>query len=167
MRSSQERGSGCGIPRALRPVLVLLALAIMLPLAASAYISTGPAYDRSWYWQNQTPQGNDLLGEAWADANTGYVVGYGGTVLKTLDGGANWTSLDATTTKRLTGATFVDANNGWVVGYSAVIRHTRDGGTTWVSEIVGGGNNLQAVSAFDSNDAIAVGDKTDTKPRPT
>ena len=36
-----------------------------------------------WTWQNPLPQGNDLYSIYFADANTGYMVGAGGTILKT------------------------------------------------------------------------------------
>jgi hypothetical protein len=40
-----------------------------------------------WHWQNSLPQGNSLSSIFFADANTGYAVGYNGTILTTEDGG--------------------------------------------------------------------------------
>src|SRR5205085_1287824 len=45
----------------------------------------------SWLWQNPLPQGNDLRGASFVDANTGTVVGFYGTIVRTADGGTNWT----------------------------------------------------------------------------
>ena len=44
-----------------------------------------------WFWQNPLPQGNDLLGASFVDANTGTVVGDYGTIVRTTDGGNSWT----------------------------------------------------------------------------
>ena len=43
-----------------------------------------------WFWQNPLPQGNPLTSIKFTDANTGYAVGYYGTIIKTTNGGSNW-----------------------------------------------------------------------------
>jgi len=40
-----------------------------------------------WHWQNPLPQGNNLRGASFVDANTGTVVGEYGTIVRTTDGG--------------------------------------------------------------------------------
>ena len=40
-----------------------------------------------WTWQNPLPQGNALNSVCFTDANTGYVVGDCGTIVKTTNGG--------------------------------------------------------------------------------
>ncbi len=40
-----------------------------------------------WHWQNPLPQGNNLRGASFMDANTGTVVGDYGTIVRTTDGG--------------------------------------------------------------------------------
>ena len=37
---------------------------------------SGGAEPAGWFWQNPLPQGNDLYGASFVDANTGTVVGY-------------------------------------------------------------------------------------------
>ena len=44
-----------------------------------------------WRWQNPLPCGNSLSSVYFTDNNTGYAVGFTGTILKTIDGGATWT----------------------------------------------------------------------------
>ncbi len=44
-----------------------------------------------WFWQNPLPQGNNLRGASFVDANIGTVVGDYGTIVRTTDGGNNWT----------------------------------------------------------------------------
>jgi predicted CXXCH cytochrome family protein len=146
-------------------ILLLLAAAILLPISASAYISTGPSTDRSWFWQNPLPQGNDLRSTAWVNNGIGWAVGESGTALKTIDGGATWAALDTGTERDLIGVSFVDANNGWVAGAAGTIRRTTDGGATWTAQsapTIPAGRNLRAISFFDSNVGVAVGDQGTT-----
>ncbi len=44
-----------------------------------------------WVWQNPTPTGNDYERVRFYDENTGYAVGWHGTIVKTTNGGENWT----------------------------------------------------------------------------
>jgi photosystem II stability/assembly factor-like uncharacterized protein len=82
------------------------------------------------------------------DTSYGWAVGSGGTILKTVDGGASWTqvgkSVPGLSEKLLSGVDFVDRKTGWVVGnkYPASsplaetgIYRTDDGGITWSKQI--------------------------------
>ena len=44
-----------------------------------------------WFWVNPLPQGNDIFGIQFFDVNSGYLLCDGGLVLKTTNGGTNWT----------------------------------------------------------------------------
>ena len=58
------------------------------------------------------------------DANTGWVVGGGGIVLKTSDGGATWEDQSPTDlTDGLSSVHFVDSESGWVADSSGLILH--------------------------------------------
>jgi predicted CXXCH cytochrome family protein len=146
-------------------LLLLMAVAVLLPIAASAYVSTGPSSDRSWFWQNPLPQGNDLRSASWINASTGWAVGVTGTALKTTDGGVTWAAFDAGTQRDLTGVAFVDANNGWIAGLAGTIQHTTDGGATWTAQTaptVPAARNLRAISFFNASVGVAVGDQGTT-----
>jgi len=157
-----------------RRLLVGLALAcavvfvVAAPFMARGFISTGPAAERTWFWQNPLPQGNDLRGQSWLDADRGWIVGVSGTVLKTTDGGKSWQVQDALSplsTRDLTGVSFVNASTGWVVGVSATVLRTDDGGATWKSQTattVPAARNFRAVSFYDSSVGVAVGDQGTT-----
>ena len=47
-----------------------------------------------WVWQNPRPTSYDIWGMAFADAEDGVLVGEGGLVMTTADGGASWTQRD-------------------------------------------------------------------------
>jgi photosystem II stability/assembly factor-like uncharacterized protein len=59
------------------------------------------------------------------------VVGYGGKILMTLDGGKSWQAKQSGTELALYSVKFADAQNGWVCGQDGLILHTKDGGETW------------------------------------
>jgi photosystem II stability/assembly factor-like uncharacterized protein len=50
------------------------------------------------------------------NASTGTAVGQGGTILRTVDGGATWTLQSSGTTNFLWAVSFVDASTGTAVG---------------------------------------------------
>ncbi|PKN97205.1 MAG: hypothetical protein CVU43_17575 [Chloroflexi bacterium HGW-Chloroflexi-5] len=66
----------------------------------------------------------------------GWVVGNGGIIGYTTDGGANWdTQANPDNQNRsLYGVFFLDANNGWAVSNGGLILHTTNGGTNWLIE---------------------------------
>lgn len=146
--------------------IIAVAVGLLLPLAASAFISTGPNGDTTWYWSNPRPQGNNLTAESFVSATTGWAVGQNGTVLKTVDGGATWAYQDPKLStsqfnqKDLTGVSFADQSTGWIIGLNGLVRRTSDGGSTWLVQSIPadvGSYNLRSISSADANHAIIVG----------
>ena len=111
-----------------------------------------------WRWQNPLPQGNNLRGASLVNANTGTLVGDYGTIVRTTDGGNNWTIQSSGTTQTLWGVSFTDANNGSAVGENGTILRTTDGGAHWMPQTSGTVLNLRAVSFTDGNSGTAVGE---------
>ncbi len=73
-----------------------------------------------------------LKGAAWSNNNTGYVVGERGLILKTSNGGADWSEqpipgLNRTLNKIL----FTSLTKGFAVGNNGTMIYTIDGGNTW------------------------------------
>ena len=62
---------------------------------------------------NQAEQQTICIGVSFTDANNGTAVGDSGTILRTTNGGTNWTSQSSGTTNWLYGVSFTDANNGY------------------------------------------------------
>jgi Secretion system C-terminal sorting domain len=81
-----------------------------------------------WYWSNPEPIGNPLHAVSFTDANTGTAVGDYGTILRTTNGGASWTSQPSRTTNSLYSVSFTDANTGTAVGFGGTILRTTTGG---------------------------------------
>lgn len=109
-------------------------------------------------WVSQTSGTTEhLIWSSFIDANTGWVVGNGGTILKTTNGGANWIEQTSGTVNGLASVKFIDANLGWVVGHSGTIKRTTDGGITWTQQSSGTSELLYAVDFIDVNNGWVVG----------
>jgi photosystem II stability/assembly factor-like uncharacterized protein len=98
-----------------------------------------------------------------------FVVGYGGKILETTDGGMNWTVHQSGTDLALYSIRFTDPQHGFISGQDGVILHTADGGKTWqkqesnaVFEDKDGKTPLFlfALYAIDNDHAWAVGDRS-------
>jgi len=87
-----------------------------------------------WFWQNPLPQGNNLISVKFISPLIGWAVGGYGTILRTINGGADWTSQSSETTNYLIGVSFTDADNGTVVGEYDTILRTSNCGVTFVEE---------------------------------
>jgi photosystem II stability/assembly factor-like uncharacterized protein len=63
------------------------------------------------------------------------VIGYGGKILDTKDGGFTWTQIDSGTDLALYSIDFdEDRQVGWIVGQLGLILRTTDGGKTWTHQ---------------------------------
>lgn len=77
---------------------------------------------------DKTPLALDFV-----DRDRGWLVGKGGSILSTADGGRTWERkpLDlGEGNLNLTGVSFA-GDEGWIVGKPALLLHTEDGGQTW------------------------------------
>lgn len=61
----------------------------------------------------------------------GWAVGETGKVLRTVDGGSNWTTEAIGTSKWLESVWFTDANTGYIIGRVDSLYKTTDGGNSW------------------------------------
>ncbi|MGH7741811.1 MAG: WD40/YVTN/BNR-like repeat-containing protein [Candidatus Eiseniibacteriota bacterium] len=91
---------------------------------------------RSWTFQSGLAPGAGAgsgFGRVqFRDSLRGCVVGSGGTVMLTDDGGENWrpATHGGRAGAALYGLQFIDALNGWAIGPGSIVR-TEDGGETW------------------------------------
>ncbi|GJM35494.1 MAG: hypothetical protein DHS20C18_44950 [Saprospiraceae bacterium] len=89
----------------------------------------------------------------------GYVVGRNGTILKTTDGGDNWTMLDAQTTTNFQSVYFNDEQTGWIVqnSNSDELLFTEDGGQTWTVQNVSLSTFWKKIQFIDAQTGFLVG----------
>jgi photosystem II stability/assembly factor-like uncharacterized protein len=113
-------------------------------------------------WTTQVSSGPKLNGISALDANVVYAVGASGTVQKTTDGGANWSSQTTNSNYVLYGVNAVSSTTAYAAGKSGsdgVILKTTDG-TNWSTVETVSGTPLNAISVVETNPnvAFAVGD---------
>jgi photosystem II stability/assembly factor-like uncharacterized protein len=103
--------------------------------------------------------GGAYAGVDFVDADTGWVVGQKGMILKTTDGGATWVLQDSKVSVLLYDVDFVNEFQGWAVGEEGTILNTVDGGTTWNKQTCGVASyyNFFNVHTVGGNTAWAVG----------
>jgi photosystem II stability/assembly factor-like uncharacterized protein len=88
---------------------------------------------------------------------TGYAVGEFGTVLRSTDGGRNWSQLQSAPFGTFTGVFFIDDQTGWIAGSGGIFA-TTDGGESWARQSTPSGiGALNAVYMIDANVGWAVG----------
>ncbi|MGE0636828.1 MAG: YCF48-related protein [Bacteroidia bacterium] len=98
-----------------------------------------------------------LKGIWFTDSNTGYAVGYNGTILKTVDAGISWQPLNSGITTSLFSVSFSNAATGIACGANGVILKTADAGLTWQVRQSGSVVTLHEVFFLDSVTAYISG----------
>ncbi len=135
---------------------------LLLPFVIPGLVDYAFAVD-TWTDATTTPNlvNKNMMGVSMINANNGVVVGNGGQIVYTSDGGDTWT--DATTTN--VGTTYmrdvsmVDASNGVAVGKSGKIVYTTNGGVDWTDATTTnvGTTHMRGVSMGDANNGVVVG----------
>jgi len=110
----------------------------------------------SWIYQSIPDSFNNTpLSVYFTDSQNGWAVGHkdwylSGLILKTTDGGNNWTEYPNEVNEPLNSVCFVNENLGWCAGNSGTIMHTTDGGTNWYLQSAGVSSDLLSVCFTDS-----------------
>ena len=110
----------------------------------------------SGMWQNPLPQGNTILNIQFINENIGWMMGDYGTILKTNDGGKNWTFLDSKTNNMIYSFQFISQDTGWACAYEGIILKTIDGGENWIRQDSGRAWFLNSICFVDKNKGWAV-----------
>lgn len=125
------------------------------------YLTTNQGNTWTNVYQTQNPL-HQIEAVSFGSASTGLAVGgplFGGVplVLRTTNGGLNWSMLTATTMHYLYGIKMLDANMGFAVGDSGKIHKTTDSGQSWTTQTSGTTKRLNKVSFVDNNTGAAAG----------
>jgi photosystem II stability/assembly factor-like uncharacterized protein len=113
-------------------------------------------------WIQQNSGTTRVLNEIFfTSSDSGFVVGDGGTVLKTTNGGATWQSLNTGLTLDFNELYFLNSSRGWIVGDSGCIGFTSNGGQTWTFHFLDSASsiNLNSVFALNSTTLFVGGQK--------
>ncbi len=96
-------------------------------------------------------------------AQIGYAVGAGGTILKSQDNGATWSPQTSGVSNQLRKVYALTANDVWALGDGATLLHTTNGGANWTSipsSTTGGISNFWSGAVLDANNVKIVGTST-------
>lgn len=117
-----------------------------------------------WDWIYPIITGNNLNKIKFVDNNIGFAVGDNGTILKTVNGGLNWITLNSGIKNGLINIKFINSETGYITGTNGKIIKTTNGGANWI--ILNTNvpspqyNDIYGIDFFDINIGIAVGEGT-------
>ena len=117
------------------------------------------ASSQPYGWFSQTSGTSEHLNDVYfVNNNTGYIVGNLGTILKTINGGANWFTQVSGYPNHLFGIYFVSSTKGFIVGDGGIKLKTNNGGNSWyVLSYANTYTLLKDVYFINSNTGVAVG----------
>jgi photosystem II stability/assembly factor-like uncharacterized protein len=82
---------------------------------------------------------------------TGLIAGDAGTILRTINGGANWKIQVSGTMNNLSNLFFINSQTGWAVGNNNTVLKTTDGGIIWIYQPGVLNNKLNSVYFINEN----------------
>lgn len=112
-------------------------------------------------WKKSTlPVRYLMLGGNFTDNLHGLLVGGGGTILLTEDGGSSWNQakIAGDQKTKLASVFFIDQKTGWAVGEAGKIYFTNTGGKLWSEQASNVVENLSDVFFVNAEEGFAVGD---------
>ena len=117
-------------------------------------LNGGQVYSQSgWVLQSPYPQSHALFSSKFLDSSNGYAVGQIGTVIKTTNGGINWTVKNLDSLKTFYSCSFININTGFVCGQSGSLYKTINGGNNW-NKLISGINNIDFNTVYMVNNSI-------------
>jgi photosystem II stability/assembly factor-like uncharacterized protein len=111
-------------------------------------------------WGTNTQVSLDAM--YFSDVNNGWVVGRGGVILHTTNGGSSWgyvTNTGLSSDYRSKAVFFLNANVGWIAtdkdGENPLVLHTTNGGSSWTTQgtpvTQADGDDIYSISFWDEN----------------
>ena len=140
-------------------ILTLLNIMILLLLPEKNNLNA----QTSFFWQHPLPTGNQLEAVKFINQQTGIAVGAAGTIMRTTNGGLNWTVQPSPVYAYLWDVTYVNINT-WIAvgvdvssGNNGIILRSTDAGISWVIVQNQGGANYKGVDFPSPNAGYVVG----------
>ena len=104
----------------------------IMNLQTHFYFSKSTNAGESWNLVELTEQMNSVR---FTDTNNGWTCGMNGIILRSFNGGNNWTTQVSNVSTRLNSVFMVTQNTGWIAGNNGVILKTTNGGVLAVSPV--------------------------------
>ncbi len=105
-------------------------------LVAVGYAAVFNSTNNGRSWTRNTLNGDYFLDVQFPETQTGFIIGFSGTIFKTIDGGISWKKLKSSGNLLFGEDTFLsmafrNADVGYVCGQFGLLMKTTDGGNTW------------------------------------
>jgi photosystem II stability/assembly factor-like uncharacterized protein len=91
----------------------------------------------NWTLIYHEENGADITGVAFRDALNGFIIGSGGLLLITTNGGTTWDRTTLDPDEYFTGIFFTTPDSGFILSSNGSILNTSDGGETWNPQVSG------------------------------
>ncbi len=108
-------------------------------------------------WKFQWRADKDLYDIQALTSQIIFIVGDGGSIYKSENGGETWHYTTLGDNVSLRAVAFGSPRIGWVVGKGGIIYRTENGGITWKRQVSGQRRDLLDIWAFDAEHALIVG----------
>lgn len=148
----------CGSNK-MKIIITLLNIMILLLLPEKNNLNA----QTSFFWQHPLPTGNQLEAVKFINQQTGIAVGAAGTIMRTSNGGLNWTVQPSPVYAYLWDVTYVNINT-WIAvgvdvssGNNGIILRSTDAGISWVIVQNQGGEVYRGVDFPSPNAGYVVG----------
>ena len=109
-----------------------------------------------WQWLNPYPTANNIYCIRFVNVQTGYAACEAGTVLKTTNGGLNWSIKMLNNSSNLYAVHFINANTGMVAGEFGTAYKTTDGGNNWLKISINDSVDFRDIRFRNANTGIMV-----------
>jgi len=116
-----------------------------------------------WIWQNPHPVGSNLQSCFFTTSNTGYAVGWDGTIIKTTNGGVNWIQIYTGLYLKFYSIFFTNQYTGYVISgeedryLNNILLKTTDEGITWHQIYTFNYSHLNLINFINNNTGFIAG----------
>lgn len=110
-----------------------------------------------WVWQNPLPTGYDLNAVYFINSSTGLTGGNNGTLLRTTNGGVNWSAVNPGTTDNIHSIFFTDSNTGYMGAgrFQGLMFKTTNAGLNWTMQNLGLPYGPRSINFINANTGVA------------
>jgi photosystem II stability/assembly factor-like uncharacterized protein len=119
------------------------------------FLATQSSFSQNQWQQLNSGTTSYLRDLHFISEDTGWVIGHGGIIIKTTDGGITWIQQNSGTSSDLYNVSFIDEQKGWVGGLNGILLKTTNGGETWQSGNISV-NNIYGLVFLNENIGCAV-----------
>jgi len=101
---------------------------------------------------------NDISSSSMLNADTGYVAGNNGLIMRTINGGKSWNAITTSINKNLNSISFLNSSLGVAVGDSGAVLITSNGGSSWSATQTGTSTRFNHIMFYGEGSAVILAD---------